>query len=237
MGFRMRIGLISDAHGNPISLRACLTQIDSLKLDAVYFLGDAVGYFPGEAEVIEQLLQRSILCQKGNHEAMLLGDLTVSSDKESVHRLTEARQRLAPSGLRTIREWPDHRVIYLGGRKVLLAHGSPFDFLREYVLPDSDLSSFSTLDYDAVFLGHTHRPFVRTVGTMLVSNVGSCGLPRDRGDLASFAVYDADSNACEILRVPFSKKELLRHFAEADIAESVRSCLERRTADYVGRTL
>src|SRR5436190_256162 len=175
----MRIGLISDSHCNSIALDACLERIDLLKLDTLYFLGDAVGYFPGEIDVIQQLQQRSILCQKGNHEAMLLGDLRFSSEKESVYRLADARERIASTVLQTIREWPEHRVVHVGGRKLLLAHGSPFDFLCEYILPDSDLSKFSTLDYDAVFLGHTHRPFIRTVGSVLVVNVGSCGMPRD----------------------------------------------------------
>ena len=233
----MRIGFISDAHGNAIALDACLKKIDEFKLDAIYFLGDAVGYFPGEVEVIEQLRQRSILCQKGNHEAMLLGELAFSTEKDSIYGISEARKRLTPSDWLTIREWPDHRVVHVGGRKLLLAHASPFDFWREYVYPDSDLSKFSTLSYDAVFMGHTHRPFIRTLGPMLVANVGSCGMPRDRGNLAGFAVYDVDSNTCEILRVSFSAEQLLKHFSGIGIPEPVRRCMERESADYVGRIL
>lgn len=223
----MKIGLISDAHGNSVVLGACLEKIDSLKLDATYFLGDAVGYFPGEVEVLQQLRQRSILCQKGNHEAMLLGELGFSGEKESVYRIADARARLTSSDLQTIREWPEHRVVHVGGRKLLLVHGSPFDFLCEYVFADSDLSRFSTLGYDAVFLGHTHRPFVRAVGAVSVVNVGSCGMPRDRGNLASFAVYDVESNACEIVRVSFQPEEVLSHFSDLGIPEPVRRCMER----------
>jgi len=211
--------------------------MDSLDLDEIYFLGDAVGYFPGECEVIQQLQERSILCQKGNHEAMLLGELGFSSEKDKVYGIIRARQRLAPSELQIISEWPEHRVVHVGGRKLLLAHGSPFDFLCEYTFADSDLSRFSTLSYDAVFLGHTHRPFVRTVGPVLVVNVGSCGMPRDRGDWASFAVYDAEANTAEILRVSFKPEEVILRFAGMEIAEPVLRCMERESANCVGRLL
>ncbi|MFQ5730094.1 MAG: metallophosphoesterase family protein, partial [Waddliaceae bacterium] len=76
--------------------------------------------------------------------------------------------------------------------------------------PDSDLARFYTLGVDAVFMGHTHRPFINTVGKTLVVNVGSCGLPRDHGELSSCAVFDTDSGECRILRIPFDAQSVLR---------------------------
>ena len=45
----------------------------------------------------------------------------------------------------------------------LFVHGSPTDPLTGYIYPDSDLSEFSEIDADVVFMGHTHHPFVRQV--------------------------------------------------------------------------
>jgi putative phosphoesterase len=233
----MKIGLISDAHGNPIALDACLRKIDELNLQEIYFLGDAVGYFPGEAEVIQQLRQRDVPCQLGNHEAMLLGSLPFSAERERVYRINDARARLSQRDWEAIRRWPDHRLVHFGHRKVLLVHASPFNFLCDRVFAESDFSRFSTLDCDAVFMGHTHRPFIRMAGRMLVVNVGSCGMPRDQGDLAGFAVYDTDSNACEILRVRFEPKEVVTHFRGIDIPGPVLQCMQRTCVDCFGRII
>lgn len=233
----MRIGLISDAHGNPVALSSCLKKIDRLALDALYFLGDAVGYFPGEAEVIRQLRHREIPCQLGNHEAMLLGNLVLSVESERVYRISEARRRLTATDIETIRAWPDHRIVHADGRKLLFVHASPVDFLRDRVLPDADLSRFTALDCDAVFMGHTHRPFVRTAGRVLVVNVGSCGMPRDQGDLASFAVYDSGANTCEILRARFAPEEVVSYFAGMEIPGPVLQCMQRTCIEPVGRVV
>ena len=45
---------------------------------------------------------------------------------------------------------------------------------------------------DAVTMGDTHRPFIaHNREEMRIINVGSCGIPRDQGDLLAFATYDA----------------------------------------------
>jgi predicted phosphodiesterase len=42
----MRIAIFSDIHGNLPALEAVLSDIASLHVDAVYCLGDLVGYAP-----------------------------------------------------------------------------------------------------------------------------------------------------------------------------------------------
>ena len=53
----MRIGVISDAHGNPLGLRACLDFLAGEKVEAIYFLGDSVGYMPAGGDVIDALVR------------------------------------------------------------------------------------------------------------------------------------------------------------------------------------
>ena len=60
----MVIGLLSDAHGNPLGLRSCLAALRAAGAGQVYFLGDAVGYLPGEAEVIDILLAEGVVSQR-----------------------------------------------------------------------------------------------------------------------------------------------------------------------------
>lgn len=225
----MRIGLLSDAHGNSLGLAACLDKLKEWKVDTVYFLGDAVGYLPAESEVLALLRSAGVSCQKGNHEAMLLGEIPFAKNKDRIFGIERARTRLSENDRQYIADWPDHRVLELMGRKVLMVHGSPVDYLEGYIYPDNDLKVFEGLPFAAVFMGHTHRPFISRWEQTLVVNVGSCGIPRDQGDLLSFAVYDSDRNECEILRLRFDSRQLRQLWGREQVAEEVYSVFDRRS--------
>lgn len=222
----MRFGLVSDVHGNPIALRACLRALDRLGVDAVHFLGDAVGYLDGAAEVLTMLEDVGALCQKGNHDAMLLGELPLDPARDRIYRIAAARASLPEASLRAIAGWPDHRALHVDGVRILFAHGSPTPSITEYVHADTPLVLPASFPYDVVFLGHSHRPFVRTVGDVRVVNVGSVGLPRDTGDLASCVHFDTATSAIRVLRIPFDRDLLLATIG-ASAAKEVREVLHR----------
>ena len=122
------------------------------------------------------------------------------------------------------------------GARLLLVHGSPADPLRAYVYPDADLDPFRTLSCDALFMGHTHRPFASQAGRVTVVNVGSSGMPRDVGHLASCAVYDTGSRSAEILRVGFDAPALIAKWGER-IHPDAAACLRRSTTSPVVGTM
>jgi putative phosphoesterase len=224
----MRIGLLSDAHGNHLWLAACLRKLNEFQVSSIYFLGDATGYLPGEAEVLRLLRSEAVYCQKGNHEAMLLGELPLPENKDATYGLAAARERLSIEDREYIGGWPTYRIVKLAGKNLLFVHGSPNNHLQEYVYPDSDLSMFDTVGYDAVVMGHTHRPFVAKRANTLVVNVGSCGLPRDQGDLPAFAVLDVTELSCHIYRLQFDADRVIRYFGADQLPRAVHDCLLRK---------
>lgn len=232
----MRIGFVSDAHGNPEGLGRCLDALRARGADRICFLGDAVGYLPEVNEVLDLLRSSGADCIRGNHEAMLLGELAIPEGREPMYRLSEARERLRTEHRRWIGEWPEVLEIEGDGARLLLVHGSPADPLKGYVYPDSDLTPFRTLPYDSVFIGHTHRPFVEGVGPVTVVNAGSCGMPRDAGNLSSCALYDGATGTTEILRVPFDAEALLVKW-DAQIDPAAAACLRRPAAAAVYGTI
>ena len=56
----MRIALFSDIHANLPALKACLKNIEEQKPDAVYCLGDLVGYNIWPNEVINEIIATKI---------------------------------------------------------------------------------------------------------------------------------------------------------------------------------
>lgn len=223
----MKVGFLSDAHGNPLGLTICLKALQKLRAERIYYLGDAVGYFPGEAKVLELLREASVVCQKGNHEAMLLGEIPLAANRDRIYRIGAARARLSTSDSEFIASWPEQRIIHVGEKQLLLVHGSPDNRLEGYIYPDDDLSVFDEFPYDAVFMGHTHHPFVSKRHGTLVVNVGSCGLPRDQGDLLALALYDSDENRCEVFRIYIDTEKIIEHFVLEPAADEVYQCLSR----------
>jgi putative phosphoesterase len=228
----MRIGLVSDAHGNSTGLSVCLRFLKKQKVDKIYFLGDAVGYMPDWAGVFALLDEYDVESLQGNHDYMSITGV-VDSKKNLVYKITPALVEENALYLTRAKAWPSSITINVGKKELLLVHGSPWNQLNGYVYPDSSVDSFEVMKADSVFMGHTHRPFIKRVYGKCLVNVGSCGLPRDTGNLASCAIYDIEKDECVVYRVPFDVNQIInshRDFLHA----SVINCLLRRADNYFG---
>lgn len=194
------LGLLSDAHGNVAAFDRGLALLRREGATEIHFLGDAVGYIPGIA-VLERLRAEAIPCIMGNHEAMMLsGD--VPPERDAAYRLREIAGMLPPGWREWIATWPRQREIVVADRRMLLVHGSPLDPTFDYVYPDTDLAKFSDTTADSVFMGNTHRPFIRQSASIQFVNIGSAGLPRDHAAWGSVCLYDPTSHRTRILRYP-----------------------------------
>src|SRR3954469_20875225 len=72
----MIYALISDIHGNLPALEAVLADIDARRVDAVYHLGDLVGYGPWPNEVVGLLQRRGIPGVAGNYDSTVAAGYT-----------------------------------------------------------------------------------------------------------------------------------------------------------------
>ena len=194
----MKIGFLSDAHGNFEALEQGFDILERSGASDVFFLGDAIGYMPGVA-ALECLRQRAVPCVRGNHEDMFLSG-NWPSTREDLYRFSETRRSMSNSLLYTIQSWPTSRRIQLPVGPILMCHGSPESLVHGYVYPDTDLSCFHLTPGTTVFMGNTHRPFVRQHSEVTYVNVGSCGMPRDRGDMGSVCLFDVVSGNVKIIR-------------------------------------
>lgn len=191
------IGVLSDAHGNAEAFDVGVALLAAEGATQIRYLGDAVGYLPGGA-VVDRLLTEGIAAVRGNHEQMLLDRDTRGRDRH--YRLAATRLALRPEALRAIETWPVSDSSAYPAGPAIRVHGSPLDPLWGHVYPDTDLTPLTGLGWAYVFMGHTHRPFVRTAGGTTFINVGSCGLPRDRGDLGCACLFDETSGEIALVR-------------------------------------
>jgi predicted phosphodiesterase len=236
----MRVGLTADAHGNLAGLDAVLAAMGSV--DALLYLGDVLGYYFEPAATLRRLRERNAICLLGNHDAYFLdhlgvrpgGDLRVPSREAYRAKygpaLEIAARELTSEEIEWLAALPSRRDLVFDEVRVLAVHGSPWRTVDEYVYPDyPSFERFASLDTDAVVMGHTHRPLVRTEGSVLLVNPGSCGQPRDGDPRAAYAILETQPLSCKPGRAEYDVASLLnRCRAVAPDTPLLTEILERR---------
>lgn len=200
----MRLGLISDIHGNLRALKAVLGEFEDMELDGIYCLGDMVGYLHQSSQVVDEVMNSKIQTIMGNHEATVLGILACSAERWKEYNMDAVREALSEGQKIWLKGLTPSSIMDIDGRKCALFHGSPWNPLEEYIYPDSTrFEEFPALGFGAVFLGHTHRKVLKQVGGVTILNPGSCGLPRDGSPGASAAVYDSSSGKATFINAEY----------------------------------
>lgn len=222
----MKRAILSDIHGNLEALTAVLQDVADQGVDAIYCLGDIVGYGPNPRECVDLAMQfrASVL---GNHDQGALFDpegfsagaeraiFWTRSQLEDARGDTEAalrRWNFLCELPRQIRE-----------DQILFVHGSARNPLNEYVFPEDvhnprKLARIFSFVEGTCFQGHTHVPGVftedgrflvpcecaqryRCQGQRAMINVGSVGQPRDGDPRASYVLLQ--DNFVEFRRIPY----------------------------------
>jgi putative phosphoesterase len=228
----MKIGFLSDIHSNKYGLMAIIKELKHEKVEKMFCAGDLIGYYPFPNEVCDLLFRLKIPCVKGNHEALLFGELHIKDEERFDYALDFTQKRLFNVYKKWLENFPKRIVCNISEKRLLMVHGSPWNELEEYIYPNySCFEKFSSLDYDIIVMGHTHYPFIRQEGHVLIINPGSCGQPRDYNPLASAAVYDSKTHSAKILRVKYNVDAVIRAARELNFSENVIRILYRRKLD------
>lgn len=226
------IGILSDAHGNRPAFDLCIELLRHYGAEMFIFLGDAVGYIP-IPDVISAIreLDKEIICVRGNHEDTLLTGV-FNPAKEAVYQHAITKSKMTADCIDFIKAWPSQLKIEFKAGASILIHGSPEDHLHGYIYPNTDLSKFE-VEQKFVFMGHTHRPFIKNGPDTTYVNVGSCGLPRDIGILGSAALFNEQTGAVRILRFDI-RKQIELATAGWPVHESVLALCQRQAPSYEG---
>jgi diadenosine tetraphosphatase ApaH/serine/threonine PP2A family protein phosphatase len=216
MELRVRCAVLSDVHGNLAALRAVLSDIDPA--DAVWCLGDVVGYGPDPNECVELIRKRAAICLAGNHDWAVVAKMDLDAfNPDAAKALTWTRQQLTGGNLDFLAGLPST----LQQEQVTLAHGSPRDPIWEYILTARTAhENFAGFDTAWCLVGHTHCPaaFRQSEGVVrqvewahggslpidagrFIINPGSVGQPRDGDPRSSYLVLDTAARTAHLKRV------------------------------------
>jgi len=190
------IAVIGDVHGNLPALRAVLSDIDRRGIRRVWCVGDLVGFGASPQEVIDLLRERGAQCLLGNidEKTLEVGPRRPARDPAKRTRqqtLHWTYRRLLPSGREYLRSLPREIRLELGGRKLLLVHGSP-ESIDEYIQEETSEGRLRELaragGADVIVAGHAHEPLVKRVDGALFVNTGSVGRPEAGGGRSCYAL-------------------------------------------------
>lgn len=230
----MRIALFSDIHANLPALEVCLQSIEQQKPDAIYCLGDLVGYNIWPNEVINEIRRRGIPTIAGNYDQGIglasddcgcaykteeekgMGKVSISFTNSIVGAEERAYLRTLPAHIRVEFQLNNDKL------NLLLVHGSPRK-INEYLFEDRDEKSLLRImeqaDANIMCFGHTHKPYHRILPAEATSNthyrhainIGSVGKPKDNDPRGCYVMltinHDSSVTNRDAVHVQFMRFE------------------------------
>jgi predicted phosphodiesterase len=218
----MRIGLLSDVHGNLAGLRAVGRALEREgPLDAVVVAGDHLWGGPRPREVWEMLAASGWVLVRGNEDERLVADRADDGPRERWEGYRTAlsafhgwtRAAVGDAVVDLLARLPfEHRLATPAG-ELLVVHATPrsvHERTADLETPASVLERcYGGTGAAAIAFGHYHRAFVRPTPLALLLDVASVGLPHDGMPLASYTVLTATAGgwAVEQRRLPYDAEE------------------------------
>lgn len=165
----MKIGIISDIHGDVRALRRALDEMQPV--DQVLCAGDLVLQYRFSNEVFDIVRERGIRSVRGNHEEAIL-----SSAGEPLR----TSGTISPVNLEMLEALPPLLEMEVGGKLLVMVHSSPLDPMNDgRIRLSGDGNHLPESKADVLVVGNTHWPMIARTGRALIINPGSLGEPRD----------------------------------------------------------
>jgi putative phosphoesterase len=237
----MRIAIFSDVHANLPALDAVLAHIHAQAVDAVYCLGDLVGYAPFPNEVTERIRREQIPTIMGNYDDGVgferdeCGCAYREADekKRGDQSLAWTKAHVTADHKAFLRTLPHEIRFEADGKRVLLVHGSPRK-INEYLFEDRPVSSFQRLaaasNADIIVYGHTHKPYTKLVDNVLFVNVGSVGKPKDGDWRACYAILDTQAPGVQFVRLEYDITHVTNAIRQSELPGEFATDLEHAGA-------
>jgi putative phosphoesterase len=230
----MLIALLSDIHGNLPALKAAVVDAKTRGVMQIICAGDIIGYGPFPNEVCEYLKTNEIKSISGNYDIKVLD--VIEHGKSAVDSLQKKKRELViwtakhlgKTAQRFLRDLPVSLEEELpGGRKLLVVHGSPIsndDDIYPSITPKGLETKLNNTRPDILVCGHTHIPFVKKVGGMLVVNCGSAGQSVDGDPRPSYAIISVDEKSASgrIIRFKYDINETIKALKNTSLPKTLQ---------------
>lgn len=221
----MRTLIVSDIHSNLAALEAVLNDArGGGEIDAVWSLGDNVGYGPQPGDVLARLRETGATIIAGNHDRAATGAIGVDDFNDAAATAALwTRDQLAADDSEFLDRLPE---VTNPVEEFTVVHGTLRLPVWEYLYSHEAAQAHLALQQTPFScVGHTHVPMlvvqdersprgcelyrlsedeaVELRDAKLVINPGSVGQPRDGDPRAAYAVYDDEARTVTQHRVEY----------------------------------
>jgi len=239
----MRCAVMSDAHANPLALKAALADARRRRCEKFLFLGDTTGYGYDVKETLRLIRENFDVVLMGNHDSACVGLepwLEVHMNR-NYHVDLMNQEELAAEEIRWLKDLP---YLHVEG-EAAFAHGDFTDPPAwHYILgPQEAAISLASQKERILFCGHTHHAVAWEVtetgsarliyprllkhqantktlplkpAARYVVNVGSVGYPRS-DHCSTYAIYDTELCRVTFRRLPIDIPAYAEKLAEKEI--------------------
>jgi predicted phosphodiesterase len=231
----MRIAVFADLHGNRPATDALERDLDRIRPDKRYCLGDIVGKGPSSDYTFDWAMSHSDLVLGGNWD-IFVGYKSFEPDSYYWEQLGERR-------LSVLRGLPLEKTITLSGRRIRLFHGRP---TMEHLIHSHDkkediLPLFTDAngdECDVVGYADAHRQSLRSVNNQILFNCGSVGNALGRTDCC-YALLEGEEDspsapfAIQMIAIPYDRGQAIRDAEAAPRVNRIDAYInEVRTGKY-----
>ena len=246
-----RIAVFGGVYNNALALSALLEEVASRGAEAVYCLGDLGGFGPHPNRIWPLLEQGDVRTIQGNYELSLAAgheDCNCGyTDPRDNHFAEISYRYTAEKTSEEFKSWmgalPSRRRVRVGGKELLLVHGSPRRVNEFLFASTSPVPFLETLlegeSADAFLCTHTGLPWHRRLPSGRDAiNVGVIGRPANDGSTAARYCWledQGDELAIELVHLTYDFGRLaeeMRHehlppeFVETILSGWWTTCLE-----------
>lgn len=167
----MKIILLADLHGNMTATEAIERELDRIKPDDVWFLGDAVGKGPESDKAVDWVKKRCSHWIAGNWDRAM--SLYPDYNEWYINQI-------GPERLAWLDSLPLEDELEISGIRFRLVHGRFLDPLYLSYDPDEKLREGFRFhdgrpDANGMICADSHRPFIRPLENGYALNTGSVG--------------------------------------------------------------
>ncbi len=166
----MKIAFIGDLHGNYVATQALEKELRRIGVEDIWFLGDAVGKGPQNAQTCDWVRANCSVCIGGNWDYGI-GGKEFAEDGYFW-------DQLGPERMEWLRTLPSETDCWISGVHFRLFHGRP---VTPLISVQEDKAVFAKAfrangeTYTGIIFADSHRPFVRTLNDGYALNTGSVG--------------------------------------------------------------
>jgi predicted phosphodiesterase len=232
----VRVLVVADVHSNLSAFEAVIRDAEARgPVDAIWSLGDLVGYGPDPGPCIALLRSYQHAAVAGNHDRAATGQIDTDDFNafaaEAAHWTAGA---LSEEEKRYLQELPDVAV----QGEFTLVHGSLRDPVWEYLLSaDAAFEHLALQRTPYGFVGHSHLQLVfaevmdsQVRGTLLqdgsrlelgdgkvIANPGGLGQPRDGDPRSAYVLLDTDERRLSFHRVEYDIERTQKRMRQAGL--------------------